>query len=37
MIESNGCEITTSDLAVVMNECEGQVDSMTPGFMKAVE
>ena len=28
MVESNGCEPPTSDIAVLQEECAGQVDSM---------
>jgi hypothetical protein len=31
MVESNGCDPSTSDVAVLQEECEGQVESMTPG------
>ncbi|KAL7509252.1 hypothetical protein ACHAXN_006239 [Cyclotella atomus] len=37
MVESNGCDPPTSDVAVLQEECEGQVDSMTPDADNAVK
>ena len=36
MVESNGCDISTSDLVVLQEECEGEVDSMTPSLTKSI-
>ena len=36
MVESNGCDITTSDLIVLQEECEGEVDNMTPDSIKSI-
>lgn len=37
MVESNGCDPPTSDVAVLQEECEGQVDSMRPDADNAVK